>query len=46
YTPGARGEAPLLALTVAYCLLPCILKLLAATTLYFTLVRDRLEIKP
>ncbi|RYF43104.1 MAG: MFS transporter, partial [Comamonadaceae bacterium] len=39
YTPGARGEAPLLALTVAYCLLPCILKLLAATTLYFTLVR-------
>jgi glycoside/pentoside/hexuronide:cation symporter, GPH family len=34
YTPGARDEAALSALTLAYCLLPCALKLLAATLLW------------
>lgn len=41
YTPGARGEAALQALVIAYCLLPCALKLLAAGTLYFTIIRAR-----
>ncbi len=34
YTPGARDETALSALTLAYCLLPCALKLLAATLLW------------
>jgi len=34
YTPGARDDAALLALTVAYCVLPCLLKLGAAALLY------------
>ena len=34
YTPGARGAAALDALTWAYCLLPCALKLLAAGLLW------------
>jgi len=34
YEPGARAGDGLLALTMAYCLLPCLLKLLAATLLY------------
>jgi len=33
YTPGARDEAALHALTLAYCLLPCALKLCAAALL-------------
>ncbi len=39
YAPGARGEDALWALTVAYCLLPCALKLLAAGLLYGLLIR-------
>jgi len=39
YTPGARGESALQALVLAYCLLPCLLKLLAAAGLYFALIR-------
>ena len=34
YAPGARGTEALWALTVAYCLLPCALKLLAGGALY------------
>jgi GPH family glycoside/pentoside/hexuronide:cation symporter len=34
YTPGGRDEAALQALTLAYCLLPCILKLGAAALLW------------
>ena len=41
YTPGVRDTASLQALTIAYCLLPCALKLLAAGMLYFTLIRPR-----
>ncbi len=34
YTPGARDAGALGALSIAYCLLPCLLKLAAATLLY------------
>ena len=34
YSPGARDAGALSALTLAYCLLPCALKLLAATLLW------------
>jgi glycoside/pentoside/hexuronide:cation symporter, GPH family len=34
YAPGARDDAALSALTLAYCLLPCALKLLAAALLW------------
>ncbi|MEO7640640.1 MAG: MFS transporter, partial [Ramlibacter sp.] len=37
YTPGARDAVALQALVLAYCVLPCVLKLLAAGALYFTL---------
>jgi Na+/melibiose symporter-like transporter len=33
YAPGRRDEQALLALSLAYCLLPCALKLVAAATL-------------
>jgi Na+/melibiose symporter-like transporter len=39
YTPGAQDAAALQTLTIAYCLLPCALKLLAATLLHFLLIR-------
>ncbi len=41
YSPGARDSAALDALVIAYCVLPCVLKLLAAATLYFSLIRPR-----
>jgi Na+/melibiose symporter-like transporter len=34
YTPGSRSEVALQALAVAYCLLPCALKLVAALLLW------------
>ena len=34
YAPGARDVAALQALTIAYCLLPCVLKLLSAALLW------------
>jgi glycoside/pentoside/hexuronide:cation symporter, GPH family len=34
YTPGAQDESALSALTLAYCLLPCALKLVAAALLW------------
>jgi GPH family glycoside/pentoside/hexuronide:cation symporter len=39
YTPGARDEAALRALTTAYCLLPCLLKLTAAGLLTWLWIR-------
>jgi Na+/melibiose symporter-like transporter len=39
YAPGGRDEDSLQALTIAYCLLPCGLKLLAATLLYTCWIR-------
>ena len=39
YAPGARDAAALQALTVAYCLLPCVLKLGAGTALYVLVIR-------
>ena len=39
YSPGARGPDALNALVVAYCVLPCTLKLAAAAALYFLIIR-------
>lgn len=39
YAPGSRDDAALATLTAAYCLLPCALKLLAATLLYTLIIR-------
>ena len=39
YAPGARDGAALHALTLAYCLLPCALKLAAAALLYLRWIR-------
>ena len=39
YTPGARDPEALRALTLAYCLLPCVLKLAAAVLLHRLLIR-------
>ncbi|MEP6790468.1 MAG: MFS transporter [Ramlibacter sp.] len=38
YVPGARDAQALQALGVAYCLLPCALKMAAAATLYFGMI--------
>ncbi len=40
YTPGAQDADALQALTFAYCLLPCALKLLSAALLYFHFIRN------
>ena len=39
YSPGARSPQALGALVVAYCILPCLLKLAAATCLYFFIIK-------
>jgi len=39
YTPGARTPEALHTLTIAYCLLPCALKLLASAALYALVIR-------
>jgi len=39
YAPGARDPDALQALTIAYCLLPCALKLCAGAALYFLVIR-------
>ncbi len=39
YSPGARDESALMALTAAYCVLPCILKAVAGVLLYATVIR-------
>jgi Na+/melibiose symporter-like transporter len=45
YSPGAREPQALLALTVAYCLLPCALKALAAGTLFILNIQPRIQLK-
>lgn len=45
YAPGAREPHTLQALTVAYCLLPCALKALAAGTLYIFNIQPRIQLK-
>ena len=39
YAPGARDAAALGALVIAYCVLPCVLKLAAAAALYFSIIQ-------
>jgi GPH family glycoside/pentoside/hexuronide:cation symporter len=39
YAPGARDAQALNALLVAYCVLPCVLKLAAAACLYFLVIK-------
>ncbi|MBT3065434.1 MFS transporter [Rhodoferax sp. U11-2br] len=41
YTPGATDPEALRTLTLAYCVLPCLLKTLAAGLLYLLLIRKR-----
>jgi Na+/melibiose symporter-like transporter len=38
YQPGARDASSLQALTIAYCVIPCVLKLLAASLLYLLIL--------
>jgi len=45
YTPGARDSAALDALTTAYCLLPCALKLAALAALYVLIISPK-EVGP
>jgi GPH family glycoside/pentoside/hexuronide:cation symporter len=47
YAPGVRDAAALNALVVAYCVLPCVLKALAAAALYLLVIRpSSLESSP
>jgi Na+/melibiose symporter-like transporter len=39
YEPGSRSEEAMRSLTWAYCVLPCVLKLVAAALLYFLFIR-------
>ena len=39
YAPGARDAEALGALVIAYCVLPCVLKLAAAAALYFSIIQ-------
>ena len=39
YAPGARDASALSALVIAYCVLPCVLKLAAAAALYFFIIQ-------
>jgi glycoside/pentoside/hexuronide:cation symporter, GPH family len=41
YAPGTRDPAALQVLTIAYCLLPCALKALAAALLYIRVIRKQ-----
>lgn len=41
YTPGARAPQALQALVVAYCVLPCILKLMAGAALWYSAQRKQ-----
>jgi len=46
YTPGAQDAGALRALSAVYCLLPCLLKALAAAALYLLIVRPSSEVSP
>ena len=39
YAPGVHAPQALSALVIAYCVLPCVLKLLAAAGLYFFILK-------
>ena len=39
YAPGVRSPEALSALVIAYCVLPCVLKLLAGGALYFSIIQ-------
>ena len=39
YEPGSRDPQALMTLTAAYCLLPCVLKLIAAGALHWLVIR-------
>ncbi|MDP3224394.1 MAG: MFS transporter, partial [Rubrivivax sp.] len=43
YTPGSRSPDALQALTLAYCLLPCALKLLSTALLWTLWVRKEVQ---
>ena len=45
YAPGARDAQALGALVIAYCVLPCVLKLLAAASLYFLVIQQPTHFK-
>ena len=40
YAPGVRSPEALSALSIAYCVLPCILKLAAGVALYFSIIKS------
>ena len=46
YAPGARDAQALNALLVAYCVLPCVLKLAAAACLYFLVIKHPEGVQP
>lgn len=46
YAPGVRDAAALNALVVAYCVLPCVLKALAAAALYVLVIRPTSQASP
>lgn len=46
YAPGARDAQALDALLVAYCVLPCVLKLAAAACLYFLVIKQPQGVQP
>ena len=46
YAPGARDAAALNALVIAYCVLPCLLKLAAAAGLYFLVIKQPESFSP
>lgn len=46
YAPGARDAQALNALLVAYCVLPCVLKLAAAACLYFLVIKHPQGVQP
>ncbi|MCY1377720.1 MFS/sugar transport protein [compost metagenome] len=46
YSPGARDPAALQVLTLAYCLLPCALKLLAGAALQTLVIRPERLARP
>ncbi len=44
YAPGARSDSALQVLTFAYCLLPCTLKAMAASALYFLMIQPAVRL--
>ena len=46
YAPGSRDAPALNALVVAYCVLPCVLKLLAAASAWFLLIQPSESVTP